>query len=197
MNKVKRIIIIVVLIMLAFGYSYIDKQHDIYNSEIDSSEYINTGILLNETLEQEFLCTEETLSGIRVKCAAYGEREDVDVQFEICRDDGAIVCQKKIKGSEFENNKFFEVSFKDIDRCKNEKMHLKMVFTGGDEADGLGIYVANSEEGDQYYRNSRLADGTLLVRTVTHRFDFETFFVVLLFEVYLVVFMRIMSKLFK
>lgn len=197
MNIIKKIITIIVLLIIAFIYSHIDKQHEIYNSEVDSSEYISTGILVDETLEQDFYCMEDCLSGIWIKCASVGENKDVDVMFTISCDEGAVIRTQEVAGTEIKNNKFFKLRFDDIKGCKNKKMHLLIEFSGGDEANGLSIYYENSDGENQYFRNEKAMAGTLLVKTITHRFDFETFFVVLLFEAYLIAFMMIMSKLFK
>ena len=45
--------------------------------------------------------------------------------------------------------------------------------------------------------NNEAVVGTLVMKTVTNRFDIETFCVLLIFIVYIVVFLKFLYKLFK
>lgn len=197
-KTLKQIIWCVFLIGFAFIYSYIDKPHEIYNAEIDNSLYLNTGILFEQTLQQEFKTEEEKLDGIQIKCATFGERDNVEVRFAISeKGSDKSLREGSIKGVEAKNNKFLKIQFDTIEKTKGKTYVLSITEVGTDENNGLAFYLENSKVGNEYTIDGDNRDGVLIAKAVTHRFDLETFIIMLFFEVYLILFMKIMGKLFK
>lgn len=197
-KTLKRIICYAFLIGFAFIYSYIDKPHEIYNTEIDNSLYLNTGILFGQTLQQEFEMEEEKLDGIQIKCATFGVRDNVEIRFVISeKGSGKSLREGSIKGNEAKNNKFLKIPFDSIERTKGQTYVLSLTEVGADENNGLAFYLENSKAGTQYTVDGDSRDGVLIVKAITHRFDLETFIIMLFFEVYLLLFMKVMGKLFK
>ena len=66
MKKLKTIIGIIIVLTAAFFYAHIAKANKIYDKSVDSSEYIGTGVF-EGTIEQEFVCNEDTMDGISAK----------------------------------------------------------------------------------------------------------------------------------
>ena len=61
---------------------------------------------------------------------------------------------------------------------------------------GVGFsYEPKTEKGTELLINGN--NGTLIAKTVTNRFDMETFCVVLLFVLYIVFFVKFLYRLFK
>ena len=72
--------------------------------------------------------------------------------------------------------------------------------TGSDETNGIGFSVGvkgNSGISGELYVGGNSTAGTLVARTVDHGFDIETFVIFLAFIAYIVIFMKILYKLFK
>ena len=70
----------------------------------------------------------------------------------------------------------------------------------GDVEKTLGVgfsYEPKTEKGTELLINGNNVDGTLIAKTVTNRFDMETFCVVLLFVLYIVFFVKFLYRLFK
>ena len=63
----------------------------------------------------------------------------------------------------------------------------------------MGFAYEKAKEEDTALRvaGEEVEDGTLIMKTVTHRFDFETFFVFLAFSFYVIIFMGFLYKIFK
>ena len=59
------------------------------------------------------------------------------------------------------------------------------------------MYERKAEENTNMLVDAEEIDGTVVMKTVTKRFDLETFFVVLVFAVYIMFFIRLLYKLFK
>lgn len=100
---------------------------------------------------------------------------------------------KKVK-----NSKFFELDFKRITNCKNKKLELKIYSEGQTIDTGVGFsYEPTNENGTKLTVNGQDTEGTLVVKTITHRFDVETFVMFIAFILYIIVFLKILYKLFK
>ena len=201
MNNMKKTIKYAVLFVLfmtfAFVYSHIDKLHPIYNEQVDNSEYLNTGILLDTQLVQTFTMKENTLDGLRIKCVTVGETSDSEIVYLLKeKKTGQILRKGNVNGIYAENNKFLNLDFETIENCNGREYQI-IFQVEGTEGNGIGFYLENSGKDMAYTVDGEQQKGTLIIRTVTHKFDLETFFIVILFELYFVVFIKIMYKLFK
>ena len=67
MRKVKKLAAVIVLILLAFVYGHVHKTHAIYDRMIENDQYVMMDVSQDQ-ISQEFVCEEETLDGIQVKC---------------------------------------------------------------------------------------------------------------------------------
>lgn len=196
-RTVKYAALVIVFVGFAFLYSHIDKLHAVYNEDVDNSEYLNTGILTDNIVSQKFVAEENRLDGLRIKCVTVGETDGSEIEYSITdHETGELLRTGTADGSAVENNKFVDLSFDTIEGCKDRTYELSLHVTGNENA-GLGFYVENSEKNAVYTVDGEDRDGTVIIRTVTWRFDFETFFVVILFEIYFVLFIKVMYKLFK
>lgn len=194
----KYIIGLIILVGFAFIYSHINKLHAIYNVDIDNSLYLNTGILYGETVEQEFTVQEEKLDGVQVKCATFGERVGVTIEYTLLeKESGTVVGEGVIAGATLKNNKFMKISLENVKNTKGKSYTLALRELGAKENDGVCFYLENSQKGTSYTIDGDKRDGTLILKTMSHRFDMETFLIMLFFEAYLLLFMKVMYKLFK
>lgn len=192
---------ILIVVILAFLYAHIDKNSYLYDRNADTSTFISTGTLLEgETISQGFVSEEEILSGINMKCSVLGDASDVEVQYSL-RDieTGKAVASGSVKAGEINNNKFNQFRMKPIDSAKGKEYLLEITETGADAANGVSFYVVpQKEEGAQVLNiKNNETEGSLAVRYVSHRFDMETFVVLLGFVAFIVIFMKLLYKLFK
>lgn len=198
-KKIRILIGGVVIIGAVFLYAHIGKTHNIYNEDIDTSEYKATGMSVNQLLEQEFECQEDTLDGIKIKCKLSGNVEPVSIEFSLKNNEnGKIIAQKKVKGTEFEESKFYSLIFNTVEKCRGNSFTLTIEETGGDIVNHVDFsYTDGKEKNTQLFLNGQEQDGTLVMRTVTNRFDLETFCVLLVFIIYIACFMRFLYRLFR
>ena len=191
---------ILIVVILAFLYAHIDKNSYLYDRNADTSTFISTGTLLEgETISQGFVSEEEILSGINMKCSVLGDASDVEVQYSL-RDieTGKAVASGSVKAGEINNNKFNQFWMEPIDSAKGKEYLLEITETGADAANGVSFYVVpQKEEGAQVLNiKNNETEGSLAVRYVSHRFDMETFVVLLGFAAFIVIFMKLLYKLF-
>ena len=191
MRKVEKLAAVIVLILLAFVYGHVHKTHAIYDRMIENDQYVMMDVSQDQ-ISQEFVCEEETLDGIQVKCQNLQEDPEAEIRIYLqdC-ENGETVAESVKKVGDIKAGKFNEFSFDTVSSCRGKA--YKVVF----EKDSIALYAEKtSEEGTNLKINSEESEGTLILKTVTYRFDIETFYVFLLLVLYICVFFQFLNWLF-
>ena len=191
MKKIKKMAAVIILILIAFIYGHIHKTHAIYDRTVENDQYIMLDGSQSQ-ITQEFICEEDSLDGIQVKCQNLQEDPEAEIRvyLQYC-ENGGIVAKSVKKAGEIKTGKFNEFSFDTVSRCRGKA--YKVVF----EKDFLALYAEKtSEEGTNLKINSEESEGTLILKTVTYRFDIETFCVFMLLVSYICVFFQFLNWLF-
>ena len=186
MKKIKKMAAVIILILIAFIYGHIHKTHAIYDRTVENDQYIMLDGSQSQ-ITQEFICEEDSLDGIQVKCQNLQEDPEAEIRVYLqdC-ENGGIVAKSVKKAGEIKTGKFNEFSFDTVSRCRGKA--YKVVF----EKDFLALYAEKtSEEGTNLKINSEESEGTLILKTVTYRFDIETFCVFMLLVSYICVFFQL------
>ena len=188
MKKIKKMAAVIILILIAFIYGHIHKTHAIYDRTVENDQYIMLDGSQSQ-ITQEFICEEDSLDGIQVKCQNLQEDPEAEIRVYLqdC-ENGGIVAKSVKKAGEIKTGKFNEFSFDTVSRCRGKA--YKVVF----EKDFLALYAEKtSEEGTNLKINSEESEGTLILKTVTYRFDIETFCVFMLLVSYICVFFQFLN----
>lgn len=191
MKKIKKMAAVIILILIAFIYGHIHKTHAIYDRTVENDQYIMLDGSQSQ-ITQEFICEEDSLDGIQVKCQNLQEDPEAEIRVYLqdC-ENGGIVAKSVKKAGEIKTGKFNEFSFDTVSRCRGKA--YKVVF----EKDFLALYAEKtSEEGTNLKINSEESEATLILKTVTYRFDIETFCVFMLLVSYICVFFQFLNWLF-
>lgn len=191
MKKIKKMAAVIILILIAFIYGHIHKTHAIYDRTVENDQYIMLDGSQSQ-ITQEFICEEDSLDGIQVKCQNLQEDPEAEIRVYLqdC-ENGGIVAKSVKKAGKIKTGKFNEFSFDTVSRCRGKA--YKVVF----EKDFLALYAEKtSEEGTNLKINSEESEGTLILKTVTYRFDIETFCVFMLLVSYICVFFQFLNWLF-
>lgn len=198
-KKMKIIILIFVVAVLAFLYAHIDKNTYLYDRDTPSETYAGTGILKGgEELEQTFVSQEELLDGINIKCTIVGNVDQVVLEYTIRDKQTGKTSGGTVDGAEIKNNKFNSFKIPEISDAKGREYTIELKETGSDEGNGITFYVDSSRQfQDSLTIRGEKTQGALVARTLTHRFDLETFIVLLGFIAFVVGFIRVLYKLFK
>lgn len=191
MKKIKKMAAVIILILIAFIYGHIHKTHAIYDRTVENDQYIMLDGSRSQ-ITQEFICEEDSLDGIQVKCQNLQEDPEAEIRVYLqdC-ENGGIVAKSVKKAGKIKTGKLNEFSFDTVSRCRGKA--YKVVF----EKDFLALYAEKtSEEGTNLKINSEESEGTLILKTVTYRFDIETFCVFMLLVSYICVFFQFLNWLF-
>lgn len=198
MKKIVSCMVIFVVVVLSFFYAHIDKNSYIYDRNADTGTFYGTGILLEgQTIVQTFVSEEDTIDGINIKVATYGNVEGVFLLCRVLDENNEEVAFVQIKGSDLESNKFNQIAIPSIADTEGKKYTLVLGVENSDDLNGIGFYIAQeNKEGQQLTVKDSKVEGTLVTRTISHRFDVETFVVLLGIIVFIVTFMKILYKIF-
>lgn len=198
-RKIKLIVLALVVIGGAFLYAHIDKNIYLYNRDTALENYVQTGVLLEgESISQTFLCPEEVLDGINLKSAVVGNVENIVLKYTITDNETGEVTEGTVKGADIKANKFNPYMFQKIDHAKDRGYTLLLEAKGTDINNGVSFYVDQTENkvGQLTIREQK-AEGALVVRLISHKFDMETFIVLLGFVAFITAFIKVLYKLFK
>lgn len=197
-SKIKWMIVLIILVLLAGMYSVVDKKVSVYDTEIDSSDYLSIGLQEGNEIKQTFLSKEEVLDGIMVKMAAVGNIDNIILEYELSENGEEIVAQGETSLSELKSGRFFRFDFDKLSECKNKLYEFRIKVKECEDNSSITLYYTDGrEQNTECTVDDIEVDGTFVLRTVTHRFDVETFVVTLCFLIYVVLFMKWLSKLFK
>lgn len=198
-KKIGLIVAIFIILLGAFVYAHIAKTHCIYDRDINTSEYKDTAVYVNGEFSQQFKSMEDHLDGVSVKCRVIGEAKNIEISYALMEiDTGLQVAEGKTTGAQIKNSKFHEFSFDTVEGCKDKEYEFIIIEKGEDEENSVNFcYMSNREKDTSLTFNGEEVDGTMALKTVTNRFDMETFCVLLIFIIYIWVFMKFLYKLFK
>ena len=198
----KRIIscfVICVAVVLLYLYAYIDQNIYIYNRNTDTASFYGTGLLMkDEEITQSFIAEENTIDGINVKISIIGNVENIVLHYSVLNEVSEEVATAQIDAKNLENNKFNQLKLPTIVDTAGKEYTLVLSVENADERNGVGFFIEpGTKEKQQLSIKDNETDGTLVVRIIAHRFDVETFVVLLGIIVFVGAFMKILYKIFK
>ena len=198
-RKIRYAISGAVIVFLVFVYAHISKCNPIYDTDVDSSRYNNILIYNVESVKQKFVSKEDVLDAVKIKSRVTGDVSDITIKFSL-RDlkKDEEIAKGEVKGKDFKDSKFTEFKFERIEDCRGKEYEISLVSIGQNGNGTVDFCYENSvEEKTAMYVDDKPKRGTLILKTVTNRFDWETFFVLMIFIIYIIGFMKLLYKLFK
>ena len=180
---IKWIIAFVIVIFACFAYAHIDKMHAIFDEDVDPSLYNGTEVASKDVFEQKFVSKEKALDGVALKFNTTGENlSKVKLFYSIEDSSGETIRKGCLDGDEFENQKYNILAFDRIENSQDKEFVFKCYCENNDEANGISILSENN---------------TLVMKYYMSRFDMETFVIAVALCLYVLVFMKVLFKMFK
>ena len=201
-DKVKKILYMIIIGVAVLGFSYIyahiDKNTYIYDRNVDAGLYYGTGILENDkTVEQVFTSDEDVIEGINLKVGKFGNAENVVLHYALTDMQTGERYAASVPANQIENNKINKLETPKIAQAKGKQYTLTLSSENADEQNGVGFYVVPGKVEDQQLTvRDGGVDGVLVVRLLCHRFDVETFVVLLGIILFVAIFMKKLYKSF-
>ena len=198
-KKIISCLVICVVVVSSYFYAYIDQNIYIYDRNTDTASFYGTGLLMEgEEITQTFNAEENTIDGINVKVSIVGNVENIVLHYSVLNEDSKEVATAQIDANDLENNKFNKLKLPTITNTAGREYTLVLNVENADEQNGIGFFFEPlAKEKQQLSIQDNETDGTLVVRIISHRFDVETFVVLLGIIAFVTVFMKILYKFFK
>lgn len=198
-KKIISCLVIVVVIVLSYFYAHIDKNSYLYDRNADTGTFDATGVLEDgEEIRQTFIADENSIDGINIKVNISGNVETVVLNCVLLDEAMQEVCHVNVAANELENNKFNKIDFPIVTETKGRQFTLVLREENSDVQNGVGFYYEPGSQEDQKLAiRGNETEGTMITRIICHRFDVETFVVLLGIIAFVVVFMKILYKYFK
>lgn len=198
-KKIKYGIGIVVILILCVLYANVDKMHNVYDGAQDNSSYVTIGPVTEMgSVTQSFASAEEKIDGIAFKVSYSEEMAEGTLDYRLTDETGEELVSGEVPIREIQSGRICKVSFEN--RIQVEKgERLTISFGSSELSEGQAVYLYYEQipkDGTALEVNGERAGGCMILRTYVHRFDAETFIVTLGFAVYIIVFLRVLYKLF-
>lgn len=194
-KKIISILLVFILIVLIGAYSFVDKKYPVYDPDIPTEEYVLSGTLENgEESTQTFQTEAEAIDGISIKVVVNGDNATGQLFYALCDEDNTELLRESVSIEELKSDNFNVLRFERYDLNKDEQYTLKL----RNESDsGLSFYITPSSNINGALTVDDIQEsGTMVLRILKHKFDVETFIVVLFFAVYIYFFIRMLYRFF-
>lgn len=194
---IKKVIIGVIVIALAYMYSHIDKNYYLYDRHTDS--YNGTGVLEEgKKIQQTFVSEDKSIDGINIKITTIGDIEDVVLHYSLVNEKTGDIIAGKVAATELKNNKFNCLGIPKVENTEGNEYTVVLTAKNSDEENGISFYaVPGTQAGQELQIDEEKQEGTLAMRVICQRFDIETFVVLLAIVLFISVFMKTLYKSFR
>lgn len=199
-KKLGIIILSIGALIFSWLYAHIDKNIYLYDRNTDSAELVGTGIPLDgEEITQSFTSVEDAIDGINLKATVIGDAENVNIEYSLIDEtSGEAVRTGAVPGTEIKNNNFNILRFQTLKDTRGKNYILRLSESGAGDNAGISFYLSEREgQGGMLKVRGQEMNGNLAVRMLTHRFDLETFFVLLGILIFIAGFMNILYRMFR
>lgn len=197
-RKVKYGIGIIAIMIFCFIYSNVDKMSDMYENKLDNSQYITVQVDEEHAVEQRFHAAEEKVSGIALKIMLQNVPTKGELVYSLKDAQGKELTQGSLDVNEIKSGRVCKIRFeKEVQVEKGKELSLNLTTSKVEEGKAICLYYEPVKKGGtDLVISDESVEGSLILRTFTHRFDVETFVVVLGFVIYIGLFMKVLYKLF-
>lgn len=197
-KKLSWIILAVILIIFTGVYAVVDKNNAIYDRAVDTSKYVALGLEQDEMVSQSFSSKEDKLDGINIKMSVSGQANKKKISYALKDEDGKIIASGSASLEKIKAGKFFCLKFDELTGCKGKKYTFELTAEQCEKDAQVIVYaVPGADKEAPLEVNGEKGEGVLVLRTITHRFDIETFVVTAIFIIYVILFIRWLGRVFK
>ncbi len=197
MKNIKWVIFLIIVLVCVYFYSVTDITEALYDTETSTNDYANTGVIYDGSLEQKIVVNEDVLDGVSVKCGLSGDYSQSVVQYQLLDENGRVAGEGETAAVDIKDKKLFQFSFPQIQGCRGKEYTFRIEETGASEENGVNFYVDPSVQDKSVVVRGENIQGSLVAKTVSHRFDLKTYVIVLCFVAYVVGFFKVLGKLFR
>ena len=199
-KKLPVLIGLVIIILFSVWYGHTDKTHKIYDNNVNTAQYQDLGVLAEgQLISQTFTCEENVLDAFLIKCNPTGDYGNVTVTVTV-RDgtSGEVLSTGEEAGSNIQPRKMHKFSILPVTGVKGKSLILEVTETGAAPGNGIDLYFQpNDTSIGELQLDGNALPGVFVMKTVTERFDTETFIIMLVSILFIWGFLWFLYRLFK
>lgn len=210
MKKTKQLIALLIVILAAVIYSYGVWPRPIYNTNVGSGSYLNTGAIDEDTeYIQKFVCEDVGLCGLNIKLTKMDNPTIGTYEWSVVDAKSNQVVGMGIIDQTSTENKVFEsasaqkkgiveLEFNKQTDSKGKEYILSIKAIEVEEGETMAVYVTEKNQNEtELSINGKKLEQTSVIKLNYQRFNLETFIVFLGIMIYLILFVKFMYKLFR
>lgn len=199
-SKIKTIILILVILVLSGVYAVIDKPVSFYDTTCDTSKFLSIPLEEGKQISQNFQCKEKKLDGMAIKLSADNieDKSQAVILYEVVdKETGDCVAEGEENLGKLRSGKFFKIKFDTVTGTQGKSFTFNLIVKNSAMGTVRVFYTSGADDTATLTYSGDTIDGVGVMRSLTHRFDVETYIVTLCFAAYIILFMRWLYKLFK
>ena len=127
-----------------------------------------------------------------------GQADEKKISYVLKDEDDKKVASGSASLEKIKAGKFFTLKFDELTGCKGKTYTFELTAEQCEKDAQIIVYaVPGADKEAPLEVKGEKAVGVMVLRTITHRFDIETFVVTAIFILYVIFFIRWLSKVFK
>ncbi len=200
-NRTRRtagwVIAVIVIAAAAFFYAHVDVKHNLYDEKLDSSKWQTVMTDNGTVVEQSFVSEEDHIDGFMMQCTTMGDVSRLRLDYTLSDMAGRKLGEGSLSGEDIKSGKFNRLMIEPVDGLKGTRLVFSLTVKDLAPDSQLILQTTPRVEGVSLKAQGRqITDASLVLRTLTHRFNMETFVVTLLFIAFIIAFMKFLFRLF-
>ena len=201
MKKILPVVIgLIAIILFSVWYGFTDKTHKIYDNNVNTAKYNDLGVLTEgQALRQTFTCEENVLDAFSIKCNPSGDYGNAQLTLTVTdASTGEVLTTGTETGSNILPRKMHKFQVGRLTGVKDRELTLEMTETNSSAGNGINLYYQPNENSiGSLTLNDDVLPGVFVMKTITERFDTETFIIMLLSLLFIWAFLWFLYRLFK
>ncbi len=198
-KKLAIIVAFAAILMFSIFYGFTDKTHLIYNNDVNTATYTAIGVLGDsDVVTQRFISEEDVLDGFSIKSGVAGNHSAATVYLTVKdTETGKVLSTGSDSGANFRPRKMHKIFTDKISGVKGKELILEITEKGADPDNGIILYYQTLTDTDSSFQiNGNDVNGVFVMKTITSRFDAETFIIILLSILFVWGFLWFLHRLF-
>ncbi len=199
-KKLPVIVGLLAVILFSLWYGFTDKTHKIYDNNVNTATYLDLGVLTEgQVLSQTFTSEENVLDAFLIKCGPSGDYGNTEVHLTVKdAETGEVLSTGEEIGSNIRPRRLHKFSITPLTGCKGKALVLEMTEVNATVGNGIDLYYQPNETSiGTLTLDGNPLPGVFVMKTVTERFDTETFLIILVSILFIWGFLWFLYRLFK
>ncbi len=179
-KKLPVIIGLAAVVLFSFWYAHKDVAHLLYDNNVNTAQYAEIGILYDgDVVTQTFTAEEDEIDAFMIKANTSGDHAKIELSLTVTDNEtGEQVSSGEESGANVRARKLHRFAVDPITNCRGKEFTLTLREKNSWDNNGIVFYYQPAETKDSGLKiNGQATQGVFVMKTLTRRFDAESFIV--------------------